>query len=161
MWMLYVAEVLAGLVYCNAIEWFAHKYVLHGLGKRKDSFWSFHWSEHHRNCRKHAFADPDYCRSVWRWNAQAKEASALAVGVLAHVPFILIAPVFFATVVYGAINYYRVHKRSHLDPAWAAARLPWHYDHHMGKLQDANWCVTRPWFDHLMRTRVPRDSGSA
>jgi hypothetical protein len=25
----------------------------------------------------------------------------------------------------------------------------------MGPNQDANWCVTRPWFDQLMGTRVP------
>ena len=25
----------------------------------------------------------------------------------------------------------------------------------MGSNQDANWCVTRPWFDWIMRTRVP------
>jgi sterol desaturase/sphingolipid hydroxylase (fatty acid hydroxylase superfamily) len=25
----------------------------------------------------------------------------------------------------------------------------------MGPNQAANWCVTRPWFDHLMGTREP------
>ena len=30
-----------------------------------------------------------------------------------------------------------------------------HYDHHMGADQDANWCVTRPWFDWIMGTRKP------
>ena len=42
--------------------------------------------------------------------------------------------------------------------------LPWHYDHHMGPNQEANWCVTRPWFDYVMGTREPyvgtlRESG--
>ena len=41
------------------------------------------------------------------------------------------------------------------DHAWAREHLPWHYDHHMGPDQDANWCVTRPWFDQLMGTRRP------
>ena len=49
-----------GLLYANAGEWLIHKYVLHGLGKKKKSFFSFHWSEHHRACRKHDFFDPDY-----------------------------------------------------------------------------------------------------
>ena len=53
------------------------------------------------------------------------------------------------------MRYYRVHKRAHLDPEWAKVHLPWHYDHHMGPNQNANWCVTRPWFDHLMGTREP------
>jgi sterol desaturase/sphingolipid hydroxylase (fatty acid hydroxylase superfamily) len=66
-----------------------------------------------------------------------------------------IAPFFTGTMVYSAVHYYRVHKRSHLDPEWAREHLPWHYDHHMGPDQNVNWCVTRPWFDHLMGTRVP------
>ena len=32
--------------------------------------------------------------------------------------------------------------------------IPWHYDHHMNTNQDANWCVTRPWFDYIMGTRI-------
>ncbi|RYZ84400.1 MAG: hypothetical protein EOO68_31675, partial [Moraxellaceae bacterium] len=28
------------------------------------------------------------------------------------------------------------------------------YDHHMNSNQDANWCVTRPWFDYVMGTRI-------
>jgi len=28
----------------------------------------------------------------------------------------------------------------------------WH-DHHMGPNQEANWCVTQPWFDYVMGTR--------
>jgi len=48
-----------------------------------------------------------------------------------------------------------VHKLYHLDPEWAREHLSWHYDHHMGTDQDANWCVTHPWFDELMGTRQP------
>ena len=32
--------------------------------------------------------------------------------------------------------------------------IPWHYDHHMNTNWDANWCVTRPWFDYIMGTRI-------
>ncbi|ERS10046.1 MULTISPECIES: hypothetical protein [Marinobacter] len=32
--------------------------------------------------------------------------------------------------------------------------IPWHYNHHMNTNQDANWCVTRPWFDYIMGTRI-------
>ena len=55
--------------------------------------------------------------------------------------------------VWSAVDYYRKHKRSHLDPAWAREHLPWHYDHHMGPDQDANWCVTHPFFDWVLSTR--------
>jgi hypothetical protein len=145
-----------GLAFANASEWFVHKYVLHGLGRRKGSFWQFHWHDHHRNARTHEHRDPDYERPLFeRWNGQSKEALALIGGTLALAPLVPIAPFFVGTVAYSAVNYYRKHKRAHLDPAWARAHLPWHYDHHMGPNQHANWCVTRPWFDELMGTREP------
>jgi hypothetical protein len=56
--------------------------------------------------------------------------------------------------IYSAGNYYYVHRRAHLEPDWAKRTIPWHYDHHMNSNQDANWCVTRPWFDYVMGTRV-------
>jgi hypothetical protein len=150
-----------GLVFANASEWLVHKYVLHGLGRAKDSFWRFHWHDHHRNVRGHDHRDPEYDRPLFEhWNGQSKEAVALVAGVLAVAPLAPVAPFFVGTVAYSAINYYRKHKRSHQDPVWAREHLPWHYDHHMGPNQDANWCVTRPWFDHLMGTRE-RYVGSA
>ncbi|MGE0785501.1 MAG: hypothetical protein AB7S26_07425 [Sandaracinaceae bacterium] len=144
-----------GLAYANATEWVVHKYVLHGEGRRKDSFWSFHWREHHRSAVLNEFRDPDYERSVFGWHAQGKEAFALAVGAVAHSMLFPVAPFFTATVLYSALNYYRKHKKAHEDPEWAREHLPWHYDHHMAPNQDANWCVTRPWMDHLMGTREP------
>jgi sterol desaturase/sphingolipid hydroxylase (fatty acid hydroxylase superfamily) len=144
-----------GLVLSNASEWVMHKYVLHGLGKVRGSFWSFHWHEHHRACRQNGHFDPDYQRPVVGWHAQGKEALALtAVGAVV-LPLAPVAPFFVGTVVYSAWNYYRKHKRAHLDPTWARENLPWHFDHHMGPNQHANWCVTRPWFDDIMGTREP------
>jgi len=145
-----------GLLAANATEWLVHKYVLHGLGRDKRSFWRFHWHDHHRNVRRHDHVDPDYQRPLLSsWNGQSKEAVALVGAALAIAPLFPIAPFFVGTVAYSAVNYYRKHKRAHLDPAWAREHLPWHYDHHMGPNQHANWCVTRPWFDHLMGTREP------
>lgn len=146
-----------GLAYANAGEWLVHKYVLHGLGRKRSSFWSFHWLEHHRVSRLRDFYDPDYERSLLRsgWNAQTKEAAALAGAALAHLPLFPIAPFFTGAVIWSMWNYYRKHKRAHLDPEWAKEHLPWHYDHHMGPNQDANWCVTSPLFDHIMGTREP------
>jgi len=59
-----------------------------------------------------------------------------------------------AASLYSACNYYYIHRRAHLEPDWAMKKIPWHYDHHMNSNQDANWCVTKPWFDYLMGTRV-------
>ena len=147
-----------GLLYSNLGEWLIHKYVLHGLGRNKRSFWSFHWHAHHRASRKSGMYDAAYASSLWGggWNAQAKEALSIFLMGVAHAPLLPVAPFFTATVWYSMLRYYRVHQRAHLDPAWAEAHLPWHVDHHLGANQDANWCVTRPWFDDWLGTRVPR-----
>lgn len=144
-----------GLLYANASEWLIHKHVLHGAGRSRKSFWSFHWLEHHRAARLNEFYDEDYERPVVGNHAQGKEAMALVGAALLHAPLFPVAPFFTATTVYSMWNYYRKHKKAHLDPEWARENLPWHYDHHMAPDQDANWCVTKPWFDHLMGTRQP------
>lgn len=142
-----------GLAYTNAAEWLLHKYMLHGLGKNRANFWSFHWHEHHRESRKHDMFDPQYVRSVFTWSPQGKEALALVGAAAVTAPLFPIAPFFTATVLYRTVRYYQLHKRAHLDREWCKEHLPWHYDHHMGKDQNANWCVTHPWFDNIMGTR--------
>ena len=145
-----------GLLYTNASEWMIHKHWLHGRGKKKTSFWNFHWGEHHGEARKHDMVDKQYVRPLFRkWDAQTKEATMLLAGVAVHMPLAPVAPFFVGTVAWGAWNYYRVHKKSHLDPAWGRENLAHHYDHHMGPNQDANWCVTHPFFDWVMNTREP------
>jgi hypothetical protein len=144
-----------GLFYANATEWLVHKYILHGLGRNKDSFWAFHWHDHHKAARRNEHIDESYEESLLSGGdtPQAREAFVLAAATAAHLPLLPIAPFFTATLVYSAMKYYKVHKRSHLDPDWARQHLPWHYDHHMGPDQHANWGVTHPWFDQLMGTR--------
>ena len=142
-----------GLAYVNITEWLIHKHLLHGRGQNKKSFWSFHWHEHHRESRKNQMFDPQYIRSIFSWSPQGKEVLALAAGAAVVAPLFPVAPFFTATVWYRTVRYYQLHKKAHLDPAWAKEHLRWHYDHHMGKDQNANWCVTHPWFDHVMGTR--------
>ncbi|MCA9618544.1 MAG: hypothetical protein KC731_05975, partial [Myxococcales bacterium] len=105
--------------------------MLHGLGRRKKSLWSFHWHEHHRASRRNEFIDPDYQRSPLGWHAQGKEVYGL-IGLCASVlPLAPLSPGYCAGVWASAAAYYHVHKKSHLDPEWARRWLPWHYDHHM------------------------------
>lgn len=144
-----------GIFTANALEWAAHRYILHDRGRNRESFWAFHWHEHHAQSRRNGFRDPNYERSVLHWNAQAKEAVALLASSALTWPLVPVAPLFVLTLHGCALNYYIKHKRSHLDPEWARVHLPWHYDHHMGPDQEANWCVTRPWFDQIMGTRKP------
>jgi sterol desaturase/sphingolipid hydroxylase (fatty acid hydroxylase superfamily) len=141
-----------GLLAANATEWVVHR-LLHETGKKKGSITAFHWHEHHRNCRRHGGYDPCYHRSLFYLNAQSKEVIGLAGLALSVTWLAPLAPFFVGTVYYSGFNYYFKHKRAHLDPEWGRQHLPWHYDHHMGPNQQANWCVTKPWFDHIMGTR--------
>ena len=109
--------------------------------------------EHHRLVRDNDYHDPNYARFPLGAHAQGKEAWALIGASAAVSPLLPVAPFFVGTLWYSAANYYRVHKRSHQDPDWARHHLPWHYDHHMGRNPNANWCVTRPWCDYLLGTR--------
>ena len=85
-------EIFVALIVSNLYEWIAHKYILHGLGKKKSSFF-----------------------------------------------------------------YYFAHRKSHLDVQWGKKWMPWHFDHHMGKNQDLNWCVVFPLWDHILGTRKKDD----
>lgn len=144
-----------GLLHANLTEALFHKYVLHGLGKRPGSFWAFHWHEHHRAARKNGYRDDHYqTRPLIGWHPQTKEKLAIALGVAIHLPLLPLAPFFVGTLAYCGVHFYRVHRRSHLDPDWARVELPWHYDHHMGPDQNCNWGIVRPWFDQLTGSRV-------
>jgi sterol desaturase/sphingolipid hydroxylase (fatty acid hydroxylase superfamily) len=144
-----------GLVAANAFEWYFHKHVLHGQGKKKNNFWRFHWAVHHKTVMHENFSDSDYEKDILAsWNPQSKEVASLVAGAVIVAPFFPIAPGFISAMWFSQYNYYRVHKKSHLDPAWGYKYLPWHYDHHMAPDQDKNWCVTFPLWDYVMGTRV-------
>jgi hypothetical protein len=151
-------EIMIGvplaLLYANAGEWVLHRFVLHDMGRRDGSFWRYHW-HHHGQARKNGFRDPEYHSSVFSWNAKTKEALSLFGLAVLHLPLLPVAPFFTATAMFCAWDYYRKHRRAHLDPTWAKQHLPWHVDHHFGNNPDCNWCVTRPWFDTIVGTREP------
>ena len=151
---------IAGIVIANGFEWFAHKYILHGThrtGKPRFSpvphSMKSHW-EHHREVRKQSFFDDGYVEGLSNWRTK-NEVISLAVVVAAFgTAFLPVSKGMALSTVYCACNYYYIHRRSHLEPDWAKKTIPWHYDHHMNSNQDANWCVTKPWFDYIMGTRV-------
>jgi len=142
-----------GLLYANAAEWLIHKHVLHGLGGKRSSFWSFHWHEHHKASRKNDMLDQAYTSWKAKWDPRNKELLGVITLAGMHLPLFPVMPFFTGTVVYSAINYYQVHKRAHVDTEWGREHLPWHYDHHMGPNQHANWCVTKPFLDNVLGTR--------
>jgi sterol desaturase/sphingolipid hydroxylase (fatty acid hydroxylase superfamily) len=151
-WTLHLLTFGFGYVYATAVEWSVHRFIFHGLGKRYKAL-SFHWAQHHRAVRQHEGGDPSYHSSVFSWSAHGREFWGVAVGLLLHTPLIPYLPGFFLGAMVVGLNYARIHRKSHVDPAWCRRSLPWHWDHHMGKNPDANWCVTNEWFDKLMGTR--------
>src|SRR6266545_2282054 len=91
-----------GLVYANAVEWGLHKYLLHGVGSDKASFFSFHWHEHHREARREGMFDPQYVRPLFTWGSpQLKEAASVLGLALLHAPLLPLFPCFTLTVFYG------------------------------------------------------------
>jgi hypothetical protein len=136
--------IVASVVMANFYEWWIHKYILHILGRKKGNFWRFHWSTHHRVCRGNNNHDD---------KIYFKEVITLVLLVVAHIPVFYIYPVVFATIAVYAVLYYTFHRYSHLNPRWGKRYMPWHWDHHMGRNQDANWCILFPLFDYLLSTR--------
>lgn len=147
-----ILQVLAGLVYANVTEWLVHKYILHGLGKKKGNFWAFHWHEHHRKSRKYQMLDMSYFDPMWS-GSRFKEIIGIFALLLPHLYLAIWFPWFVgATWTYG-LFYLWVHRRAHLDTTWCKKWLRHHYDHHLGKDQDQNWNVVFPLSDWIFGTR--------
>lgn len=148
-----------GVLFTNAFEWYAHKYVLHGTPRSGEGRHSpvptamkSHWT-HHKIARRSDFHEDGYVEGLKNERVK-REVQALLVLAGATTLVAPVAPFFTLGTYYGAVRYFYIHRKSHLDPEWAKKNVPWHYDHHMNSNQDANWCVTRPWFDYVMGTRV-------
>jgi len=151
--MLHVFLMLvSAFLYSALVEWLVHKYVLHGLGKNKKSFWAFHWHSHHKTCRKNKNSDTNY--KFPAGTPVKKEIISLILAAIIHFPLWYVSKIFYLTIIFCAIRYFYMHRKSHLNVEWGKKNMPWHHDHHMGKNQDANWGVTTDFIDLLMGTRV-------
>ena len=151
---LIIVQVLLAFLYANFVEWAWHKYVFHGLGKKKKSKFSSHWRKHHKDVRKSGGFDLSYSHPIGSSEGPTHEVLELTAGALLHFPLFFYFPAFASTLVVHAMAYFLIHRKSHLDIEWAKRWVPWHYDHHMGKNQDANWCVTLPVWDYILGTRL-------
>ena len=147
------AQLIGGWVYGHLIEYSVHRWLLHGLGKKRKNPLSYHWHGHHRNSRQNNFFDPIYQEHPFKWNAAGKELLGLTILTAMHIPIFWYLPWFGFSIGLSVIRYYQVHKKSHNDPGWTKKKIPWHYDHHMGLNQDANYGVRSDKFDHLFGTR--------
>ena len=112
-----------GLAVFGAGEWATHKYLLHGLGRDRNSRFAFHYHDHHQAVRRNGGYDPAYEGPVWSTPTQAREAIGLTVIGLAHLPLLPFAPFYTGTIWYCLARYRRNHRRAHLDPAWGRDHL--------------------------------------
>tara|TARA_B100001123_G_scaffold451191_2_gene628266 strand:- start:6046 stop:6546 length:501 start_codon:yes stop_codon:yes gene_type:complete len=150
-----IIQIMIAIIVANLYEWVIHKHVLHGLGKKKNSSWSSHWSVHHRNCRQNENFDQDYLDVFGGgWSEGAKEIVGVLFLAIIQIPTFFVFPWYAGTSIMMAGLYFFIHRKAHLDIDWCKKWVPWHYDHHMGKDQDKNWGVTLPLWDYILGTRV-------
>ena len=137
-------QIILGIFAASFLEWYVHKYILHVLGRRRASFFSFHWGKHHAAARRNGFLDP---------LVSAREGFGIFFLCLVFSPLILLLPFTYGTMFIHAMLYFVLHNTAHKHPKFAKKYMRWHYDHHMGKNQNMNWCVVHPLADYIMGTR--------
>lgn len=137
-------QIILGIFAASFLEWFAHKYILHVLGRKKASLFSFHWGVHHATARRNGFLDS---------LVSAREAFGIFFLCVIFTPLILFLPFTYGTMFIHAMLYFVLHNTAHKYPKFAKKYMRWHYDHHMGKNQNMNWCVVHPLADYIMGTR--------
>jgi|7_EtaG_2_1085326.scaffolds.fasta_scaffold47213_3 sterol desaturase/sphingolipid hydroxylase (fatty acid hydroxylase superfamily) len=148
-------QFIFGLIIANFVEWLVHKYVLHKLGKMRTRFlilgkkkifvFLTHWNQHHRISRKNDFRDSAF---------SFREIFGIFILLVIAFPIWFILPGIYYGFIFSAMLYLLIHNISHKYPEFSKKYIRWHYDHHMGKNQNKNWCVTYPLADYLLGTRI-------
>jgi hypothetical protein len=136
-----------GIILGNISEYIIHKYILHDLGKSKKSFFSAHWHRHHRTARRNDFYDQNY-KNI---KNNKLEIMQLIFLIALFFPLKYIHIFLFLGGCFNALMYFILHRYMHLNPLKAKKYFRWHWEHHMGKNQDENWCVTLPLTDFLLK----------
>ena len=113
-------------VYATSMEWAGHRYLFHGLGKKKGSVFGFHYVEHHRDVRQQQGFDAAYRSGPFGWNANGRECMGIALLGISHLPLVFVAPLLYVFLMWRGFEYHRLHRKSHIDPAWTKQHLPWH-----------------------------------
>jgi hypothetical protein len=144
--MIFALQFFIGWVYGHVFEYIAHRYLLHDRKKFKKIF-RHHFGQHHNVSRKNNMYDENYLKILNKNNLF--EPASLFLLLLLHIPTAFIAPGFFCAIVWSLASYFFLHRKSHIDVEWGKKWLPWHYEHHMGKNQHANWGVRLPIIDNI------------
>ena len=133
---------LVGFIQGSLIEYLVHRYLFHGLGKKKDSMFAYHLRDHHLVSRKNDFIDN---------KLSVHEAIGVVFLVALHAPALFLSTYLFAGIAFYAFLFVVLHNTIHKTPGLAKKYFPWHWNHHM-KNQNKSWNVVLPIFDVLTGT---------
>lgn len=145
-----IFQVCFAWVYSLVLEYFIHD-ALHNH-REYPFFFKNHFGRHHKEARSNKMYDKNYEKIFSK--TSLFELSGLFILALLHSPMAYLFPIGYSALVVSLLHYYYIHRKSHLDPKWAKKHLRWHYDHHMGRDQHANWGIRTDYFDVKFKTRV-------
>ena len=134
--------IVAGIFYANLLEYIVHRYLFHGLGKKRSSMFSFHLRQHHLIARRNGFVDLRVSRN---------ELIGIPVAIVIHSPLLLVSPAFFWATTTYAVLFAIVHNTLHSRPRFAKRYFWWHWNHHM-RNQNKSWGVVLPLADIITGT---------
>ena len=136
-----------GFIHGSLIEYLVHRYLFHGLGKKKDSIFAYHLRDHHLVSRRNDFIDN---------KLSAHEAIGVVFLIALHVPALFLSAYLFAGIAFYAFLFVVLHNTMHKTPGLAKKYFWWHWNHHM-KNQNKSWNVVLPIFDLLTGTLQKKD----
>ena len=136
-----------GFIHGSLIEYLVHRYLFHGLGKKKDSIFAYHLRDHHLVSRRNDFIDN---------KLTVHEAIGVVFLVALHVPAFFLSTYLFAGIAFYALLFVVLHNTMHKTPGLAKKYFWWHWNHHM-KNQNKSWNVVLPIFDLLTGTLQKKD----
>lgn len=138
-----------GMIIGNGMEWCIHKWVLHGLGKKKNSFFHHHW-EHHRECRRGRLNGDSSYSSLFT-SMMSKEGFGLLFLAVITYPMSWLSMTVYIGMLIQLVLYFVIHRWIHMHPEYASFLFPWHDKHHIVD-QNSSWCVTYPLWDKILGT---------
>ena len=136
-----------GFIHGSLIEYLVHRYLFHGLGKKKDSIFAYHLRDHHLVSRRNDFIDN---------KLSVHEAIGVVFLVALHVPALFLSLYLFAAIAFYSFLFIALHNTMHKTPGLAKKYFWWHWNHHM-KNQNKSWNVVLPIFDLLTGTLQKKD----
>lgn len=145
-----IFQVCFAWIYSLVLEYFIHS-VLHD-NREYPFFFKNHFGRHHNEARKNKMYDKNY-ENFFSKTSLFEVLGLLLLAIL-HLPFAYFFPIGYLSLLVSLVHYYYIHRKSHLNPDWAKKHLKWHYDHHMGTNQHANWGIRTEYFDIKFETRI-------